>query len=84
MRYIATTCATEVIEPEGIACCGFAGDKGFLMPELNESALETLADQVQTKCSKGYSNSRTCEIGLSKNSGIDYQSLVYLIDEVSR
>lgn len=84
LRYIAKTCASNVIEPEGISCCGFAGDKGFFMPELNESALSTLSSQVSGKCSKGYSNSRTCEIGLSKNSGIDYQSLVYLMDEVSR
>jgi len=83
LRYIANTCASEVIEPEGITCCGFAGDKGLFMPELNESALSTLSTQVKDKCSKGYSNSRTCEIGLSKNSGIDYQSLIYLIDEVS-
>ncbi|MDO7084740.1 FAD-binding and (Fe-S)-binding domain-containing protein [Pseudocolwellia sp. AS88] len=83
LRYIANVCSNEVIEPEDITCCGFAGDKGFFMPKLNESALTTLATQVKGKCSKGYSNSRTCEIGLSKNSGIDYQSLIYLIDEVS-
>jgi D-lactate dehydrogenase len=83
LRNIANTCASEVIEPDGIACCGFAGDKGLFMPELNQSALETLSTQVKGKCSKGYSNSRTCEIGLSKNSGIDYQSLIYLVDEVS-
>jgi D-lactate dehydrogenase len=83
LRYIANACANEVVEPEDITCCGFAGDKGLFMPKLNESALATLATQVQGKCSKGYSNSRTCEIGLSKNSGIDYQSLIYLIDEVS-
>lgn len=83
LRKIAHTCATEVIEPLGIECCGFSGDKGFTMPELNGSALSTLKTQIIDPKTQGYSNSRTCEIGLSKNSGIDYQSLVYLLDEVS-
>lgn len=83
LRHIAYSCATNVIEPADIHCCGFAGDKGFFMPELNESALAPLAKQVSGICEQGYSNSRTCEIGLSKNSGIDYQSLVYLLDDVS-
>lgn len=29
----------------------------------------------------GYSNSRTCEIGLTTNSGIPYESIVYLVDQ---
>jgi len=82
LRLIASSCANEVIEPDGISCCGFAGDKGFFMSALNKSALAPLAKQVNT-CQQGYSNSRTCEIGLSQHSGIDYQSLIYLLDEVS-
>jgi len=31
-------------------------------------------------CTAGYSNSRTCEIGLSAHSGLSYQSLMYLVD----
>ncbi len=84
LRKIAQICATEVIEPLGIECCGFAGDKGFTMPALNESALSPLKAQIFDPTTQGYSNSRTCEIGLSKNSGIDYQSLIYLLDEVSQ
>lgn len=84
LRKLAHACATEVIEPLGIECCGFAGDKGFTMPELNESALSPLKAQPFDPKTQGYSNSRTCEIGLSKNSGIDYQSLIYLLDEVSQ
>ena len=29
---------------------------------------------------EGYSNSRTCEIGLSTNGGITYRSIVYLVN----
>jgi D-lactate dehydrogenase len=83
MLQLAQQCATEVIVPEHIECCGWAGDKGFTTPELNAAALLPLKSQVPEHCTRGYSNSRTCEIGLSKHSGIAYQSILYLVDEVS-
>ena len=79
---IAKQCATEVVVPEGIHCCGFAGDKGFTLPELNQHALRDLAVQVGS-CSAGFSSSRTCEVGLSSYSNLSYQHLVYLVDKVS-
>lgn len=82
LQTIAERCATSVVQPEGIHCCGFAGDKGMTTPELNASALSTLRSQVK-ECSAGYSNSKTCEIGLSHHAGIDYQSLLYLLDDTS-
>ena len=80
---IARRCAKEVVIPEGIHCCGFAGDKGFTTPELNAHSLRSLKDAVQV-CSEGISTSRTCEIGLSQHGGIDYHGLVYLVNRVSR
>jgi Fe-S oxidoreductase len=65
-------------------CCGFAGDRGFLIPELNEHGLRELKEQIPINCKEGYSTSRTCEIGLEKISGIDFKSIFYLIDEVTR
>ena len=79
---IARLCSTHVVIPEGIHCCGFAGDKGFTTPELNAYSLRTLKDAVQ-QCSEGISTSRTCEIGLTQHGGIDYHGLVYLVDRVS-
>eukprot|EP00918_Siedleckia_nematoides_P041847 GHVU01091161.1.p1 GENE.GHVU01091161.1~~GHVU01091161.1.p1 ORF type:complete len:941 (-),score=32.19 GHVU01091161.1:248-3070(-) len=83
MVKLANRCANKVVVPEHIACCGFAGDKGFTTPELNASALLSLKSQVPAGCSNGYSNSRTCEIGLSHHSGIDYQSIIYLVDKAT-
>ncbi len=80
---IARRCANEVVIPEGIHCCGFAGDKGFTTPELNEHALRSLKNAVQI-CEEGISTSRTCEIGLSRHGEIDYHGLVYLVDRTSR
>ena len=80
---IARRCAKDVVIPEGIHCCGFAGDKGFTTPELNAHALRSLKDAVQV-CEEGISTSRTCEIGLSQHGGIDYHGLVYLVNRASR
>ena len=80
---IMQACSDNVTVPAQITCCGFAGDKGFTTPELNASALSSLAEQVG-HCDAGYSTSRTCEIGLSEHSGIDYQSIVYLVERCSR
>ena len=80
---IVRRCTEQVVIPEGIHCCGFAGDKGFNQPELNAHALRSLKDAVQ-QCQEGISTSRTCEIGLSSHSGIDYHGLVYLVDRVTR
>ena len=80
---LARRCSKQVVIPEGIHCCGFAGDKGFTTPELNAHSLRSLKDAVQY-CSEGISTSRTCEIGLSSHSGIDYHGLVYLVDRVTR
>lgn len=79
---LAKRCSTRVLIPEGVGCCGFAGDKGFTQPEINEYALRKLRAQVEdAEVSRGFSNSRTCEVGLSTNAGVPYQSLLYLIDE---
>ncbi len=80
---LARRCARTVVVPEGIHCCGFAGDKGFTTPELNAHSLRSLKDAVQ-HCSEGISTSRTCEIGLSLHGGIDYHGLVYLVDRVTQ
>ncbi|MDR1860182.1 MAG: FAD-binding oxidoreductase [Bacteroidales bacterium] len=79
---IAQMCSSQVITPEEVGCCGFAGDKGFFQPELNKYGLRKLRPQLeQAGVTAGYSNSRTCEIGLSDNGGVPYMSIVYLVDK---
>ena len=77
---VAEACAKRVFVPEEDGCCGFAGDKGFSTPELNAGALSRLKQQLPEGCEEGFSNSRTCEIGLSRHSGIPYRSIAYLVD----
>lgn len=80
LRAIGAACAETTVVPDSVQCCGWAGDKGFSTPELNAHALRTLKDALPDGCSAGYSNSRTCEIGLSMHSGRPYRSIVYLVD----
>jgi D-lactate dehydrogenase len=79
---LAKMCSTKVYLPEGVGCCGFAGDRGFTFPELNKYGLRKLKPQIEANhIEVGYSNSRTCEIGLETNTGIPYMSIVYLVNE---
>ncbi len=79
---LARLCSNHVVIPEEVGCCGFAGDRGFTYPELNAYALRKLRPQIEAAgISIGYSNSRTCEIGLTTHSGIPYVSIAYLVDQ---
>ncbi|WP_456294930.1 FAD-binding and (Fe-S)-binding domain-containing protein [Vibrio sp. AK197] len=84
MLALAKRCAQEVIIPEHITCCGWAGDKGLITPELNAAALSPLKHQIPKQVTRGFSNSLTCELGLSHHSGICYQSILYLVDEATK
>ena len=80
---IAHRCSADVAVPDEVQCCGFAGDRGFLRPELNEHALRHLKASLPANCGQGYSTSRTCEIGLSEQAGLPYQSILYLVESCS-
>lgn len=82
---LAQMCSTRVMVPDEVGCCGFAGDRGFNYPEVNKYALRKLRPQIEANGIKeGFSNSRTCEIGLTTNSGVPYSSIVYLVDRCTR
>lgn len=82
---LAHLCTSKVLVPEEVGCCAFAGDKGFTHPEVNAYALRKLRPQIEKAGVEiGYSNSRTCEIGLTTNSGVPYVSIVYLVNECTR
>jgi D-lactate dehydrogenase len=88
MMAIARACSEKVLAPPSVKCCGFGGDRGFAVPELNEHALRDLAAGTPTalpaSCTEGYSSNRTCEIGLTGHTGVEYRSIAYLLDECTR
>lgn len=82
---IAQACATEVIVPKYAGCCGMAGDRGFLFPELTTAATQFEVQEVLTHTNADgyYSSGTTCEMALTHHSGKQYWHIMYLMDEVS-
>ncbi len=82
---IARACSEQVTVPLTAGCCGFAGDRGFLFPELTASATAREAAEVRTGHTDGYfSSSRTCEIGMTRATGQIYRSYLYLLEQATR
>ena len=80
---IAEKFADEVVVPLNAGCCGMAGDRGFLVPGLTDSATLPEAEEVCTHTAvNGYfSSTKTCEMAMSQATGKDYESILYLVDE---
>lgn len=82
MLRIAERCATEVVIPLAWGCCGASGDRGFIFPELGQSAMRDELAETQGQHFDGcYSLARTCEINFENHSSYLYESIVYLVDE---
>jgi len=82
---ISNACSETVLVPDDAGCCAFAGDRGFLFPELTASATSVEAAQARVQEHDGYySSSRTCEIGMTRATGKIYQSYLHLLDYASR
>jgi D-lactate dehydrogenase len=85
LKEIAAAVADLAITPLSAGCCGFAGDRGFLHPELTRSATAAEAEEVGAQAFDAYLGSnRTCDLGLSRATGKNYESFIYLLDEVTR
>ena len=85
LEAIAQACASEVVIPRDAGCCAFAGDRGFLFPELTASATKHEAEEV---CSREYdghfSSSRTCEVGVTRATGHIYRSYLFMLEAATR
>jgi D-lactate dehydrogenase len=82
---LAGALADEVDVPAAASCCGFAGDRGLLHPELPAAALRDEAAEVRSRPADAYiSSNRTCEIGLQQATGAPYASFALLLDELTR
>jgi D-lactate dehydrogenase len=85
MLSIAKQSAQSATVPLNLGCCGFAGDRGLLFPELTASATQKESAEVNERQYGGhYSSNIPCEIGMSEATGKDYTSIVYLVERASR
>jgi D-lactate dehydrogenase len=82
---LAHALADEVHVPVGTTCCGMAGDRGLLHPELPWSALRDVkADLDGRHLDACVSSNRTCELALQEVTGRPYASFVFLLEELTR
>lgn len=80
--YIAQHFSKKVTIPESAGCCGMAGDRGFIVPELTASATLNEALEIKDIHFDGYySSTKTCELALSEATQHNYESILYLADE---
>ncbi len=85
LRAIAAELADETVVPVASACCGTAGDRGLLHPELPAAALAPVADELAGQAfSACLCSNRTCEIGLTQVTGRPYESFVLLLEQLTR
>ena len=85
LRAVAARVAHEVVVPDEWGCCGFAGDRGMLHPELTASATRAQAAQITSRTFDAYASvNRTCEIGMSRATGRPYVPLLELLERVTR
>jgi D-lactate dehydrogenase len=79
---IAQAFAGKVTVPKNAGCCGMAGDRGFLFPELTDSATHQEGSEVRgQKFSGYYSSTKTCEMALTEATRENYKSILYLVDK---
>lgn len=84
MEEVARKCARKVTLPINCQCCGAAGDRGFIFPEVARSAVADERKEVEGEKFDGcYSLARTCEISMTDTIDRPYESLVYLVDETT-
>ncbi|MBD8066337.1 FAD-binding oxidoreductase [Devosia sp. PTR5] len=81
---LAAACAERVAVLSSVTCCGYAGDKGLFVPELNAHATRRVKDDIPEGCTLGVSTVSTCASGLSEHAGIPFVSLPSLLEWASR
>jgi D-lactate dehydrogenase len=82
---IANAISPDVYLPIDWGCCGFAGDRGLLHPELTASATAAEATEINSREFAAYaSTNRTCELGMTRATGHQYQHLLELLEQATQ
>ena len=85
LEVVARALAEEVDVATVATCCGFAGDRGLLHPELPASALAEEAGELAGRAhDASVCSNRTCEIGLQQATGEPWASFAFLLERATR
>lgn len=81
---LAAALAERVAPLSSVGCCGYAGDKGLFVPELNQWATRFARKDIPPGCTIGISTVSTCAAGLSERVGIPFVSIASLLEAATR
>ena len=82
---IAAALAHDVTVPPSATCCGMAGDRGLLHPELPAAATADAANELDGRRFDAHlCSNRTCEIGLQQGTARAYESFVFALEAATR
>ena len=81
---LARACADDIAVLSSVTCCGYAGDKGLFLPELNAHATRRVGLDIPANCTIGISTVSTCASGLTEHAGVPFVSLASLLEWASR
>ncbi|HEX6782607.1 MAG TPA: FAD-linked oxidase C-terminal domain-containing protein, partial [Solirubrobacterales bacterium] len=85
LRVLSGALAEDVFVAPSATCCAFAGDRGITHPELTASATRPQAEELAGRSFDAYlSSNRTCEIAMTRATGEPYESVVCLLERLSR
>lgn len=85
LRRVAGAVATSVDIPDAWGCCGFAGDRGLLHPELTASATRDQAEEINNGEHQAYAScNRTCELGMTRATAQPYQHILEIVEQATR
>ena len=85
LQAVGAAVASTVTVPDAWGCCGFAGDRGMLHPELTASATGAEAAEVRALDAEAHAScNRTCEIGMTRATGKEYRHVLELLEEATR
>ncbi len=63
------------VAPVAAGCCGMAGDRGWLVPDLTAAATAREAAEVRDRAGAGVSTSATCNLAVAAGTGREYRHL---------
>ncbi len=85
LRALSAALADNVYIAPSATCCAFAGDRGITHPELTASATRPQAEELSGRTFDAYlSSNRTCEIAMERATGAPYESVVSLLERLTR
>ncbi len=85
LRSLTEALADDVYIAPSATCCGFAGDRGISHPELTASATRPQVEELSGRTFDAHlSSNRTCEIAMERATGQPYESVVSLLERLTR